>query len=354
MTEHVKRTFVVENTWKCSACGNANPGRDLKCQKCAQTKQKVDTDQVDAEAAPEVSDSRLLAMANAGENWACPFCGSQERNDDGKCRNCGSRTEEGREKLPDAVPSAAPPPGHAKPHPPTTAPIEPSHTGRNALIVGLVLVVVLIGVCFVPRSKVTKVKSVAWTYQVDLEQKRVEHEQGFTHPSGAFNLSCQQRQNGTHDCDEYKCNPHDVKVDCNPHDCKCHKVTKDKKNGFSQVEEVCDTCYDKCDKQVEDTCHRQCPTMAEWCSYDVINWQVIKTEKKEGTDHTPKWPDLTVREPASERLERKELYEVTFSDGEKSWTSKPSSLEDFNRFQVGAEWKIHVTSVGIVTPVQAM
>jgi hypothetical protein len=352
MSEHIKRTFVVENQWKCSACGNLNPGRDLKCQKCAQTKQKVDVDQVDAEAAPEVSDEKLLAMANAGENVACPFCGSQERRTDGKCRNCGSRVEEGTEKLPDAAPPAGAPAlakPAAKPVPPA-----PTHTKRNLVIGGLLCLVLGVGYCFMPHSKATRVQSIAWEYELDLQQKRIEHQQGFTHPAEAYNLSCQQRQNGTHDCDAYKCNPHTVKVDCNPHECKCHKVSKDKKNGFSEVQEVCDTCMDKCDKTVEDTCQHQCPTMAQWCSYDVVSWQTLSTQRETGVDHSPRWPTLSATDPVNQRVEKKEKYRVVFVDAAKTFTAEPSTLADFNRFNVGAAWKINVTAVGTVTPVQPL
>jgi hypothetical protein len=216
------------------------------------------------------------------------------------------------------------------------------------------LVVVILVVAFMPHAKKTRVASIWWEYEADLEQKKIDHQQGFNHPSAAFNLSCQQRQNGTHDCDEYKCNPHTVKVDCNPHDCKCHKVSKDKKNGFSEVQEVCETCMDKCDKQVEDTCHKQCPTMAEWCSYDVVDWQVISAQKQSGSDHSPKWPNVEARDTANQRVEKKEKYRVVFTDGVKTFTSEPSSLADFNRFDVGAAWKIDVTAVGTVTPVQRL
>src|SRR5206468_4974593 len=84
-------------------------GRDLKCKGCGGAKPKTAKDEVDAESAEEITDEKLLGMANAGENWFCQFCGSQDRASDGKCKNCGAAQKDAAEaKQPD--PPTAPPP----------------------------------------------------------------------------------------------------------------------------------------------------------------------------------------------------------------------------------------------------
>src|SRR6478752_7293752 len=98
MDEHVKRTYIVEDQWKCPSCGTANLGRDLKCKGCGAAKPKGAADEVDAETAAEVTDEKLLGMANAGENWFCQYCGSQDRASDGKCKNCGASQKDAAEQ----------------------------------------------------------------------------------------------------------------------------------------------------------------------------------------------------------------------------------------------------------------
>ena len=106
--EHVRRTYVVEDTWKCGTCHEVNPGRFLKCQKCGAAKSKAEKDETDLEAA-EVTDDKLLETANAGANWVCAYCGAQDRTADGRCRNCGARQEDAKAGEAQGQASVAPP-----------------------------------------------------------------------------------------------------------------------------------------------------------------------------------------------------------------------------------------------------
>jgi hypothetical protein len=340
--EHVRRSYVVENNWKCPNCQAANPGRFTKCQKCGQTKQKADVDQIDENAA-EVQDQNLLQMANAGENWVCQFCGAQERASDGTCKNCGAKVKDAGSKLP-----PRPGQGQQQQQPPPPQPASGGHTIRNVGIGFGGLLLLTVGYCMMPHHKATTISAVNWEYTVELEQKTLTHKEGFGPPAGAMNMSCQQRQDGTHNCDPYTCTK-TVKEDCNAHDCNCHKKTVDKGNGFSQVEEVCSTCYDKCDKTENDTCYHQCPTMRDWCRYDVYEWPVVNTQKATGHDQNVHWPELQANN-ADQRIQKHEKYEVTFASGNDKWNYEPANLDDFKKYTVGASWKIKVNGMGSVTP----
>ena len=233
--EHVSRTYVVENAWKCGACGHQNLGRDLACTNCGATKRKADADEVPAEG-PEVTDQALLQMANAGANWVCQFCGSQTRNTDGTCKNCGSRSNEApKQSVAERVTGTGPAAGQAKP---------PSRTVYY-VVGGLAVVGLLGALLFMPHHVGAKVVGVHWDYEIDVKQRATVHGQGYDVPTGAMNTMCQDRTTTE-------------KADCNPHDCNCHDKKVDKGNGFTQVQHICSTCYDKCDK----------PTVRKWCTYD--------------------------------------------------------------------------------------
>jgi hypothetical protein len=318
--EHLNREYLVENTWKCSYCGHVNQGRDIKCQGCKAAKQKADVDDVNPEG-PEVTDEKLRAMAQAGANWVCQFCGSQERNSDGTCKNCGVKSGEGRgESIREREIGPPPPSGSRTPRPP------PSARRRWLIIGGIGLALIGLVWLFVPHEVGASVKSVHWQYQADLEQRTIVLGSGFSVPPGAFNLSCQDRVSIE-------------KQDCNPHNCNCHKKTVDQGNGFSKVQEVCSTCYDKCDHTVT----------RRWCSYSTYEWRTVASQKSAGDDQDPHWPAMPALN-ADQRMNRHEAYTVNFEDRSSKYSFSPSTLDDFRKYRVGAKWKIKVNAAHMVTP----
>lgn len=382
MTRHIKRTWKVENTWKCSSCGLVNRGRNMKCQNCGSPKEqheKYDTSK--NLTAPAVTDSTLLQQANAGPNWECEYCRGSVRNLYGECQNCGGpKTTEAQTH------SAVPKQKKAETKQTTindggyrTAPkyisssIQSSALSNfdsippkarvNMKTFGLVLLggVVLssfIGLMvflFMPHEEHVHVSQINWTYQAHLQQRVTRSGSGWDDgmPSGAFDVSCSTRQRGTERCHPHDCNPHRDPYDCNPHDCSCHSHCEDDENGFSSCTETCDTCYDTCYETVYDTCYDSCPVYDDWCDYNYYEWPTIRTETLSGNDHEMLEPTLETNPsaPAPQRVIREHHFSVIFinEDGE-SWTYNPDSVVEYNRFNIGARWLIEVNHVGNVSP----
>jgi hypothetical protein len=315
--EHVSRTYVVENEWKCGTCGEVNKGRDLKCTKCGAPKGKAEKDDVNIDAAQAVQDEKLLKMANAGANWVCGYCGAQDRATDGTCKRCGAGDLKETIKVDADKPAAAPPPAEG--------------LSTNAKIaigasVALLLLLVLAWKLLASHEATAKVTGIHWEYESTLMEQHVVHDSGEHPPSDAFNKSCEDRTKT-------------VQEDCHPHDCNCKKSKVDKGNGFSEVKETCSTCYDKCDKQ----------ETTQFCRYDVHKWESIDRRSERGDDHEPRWPTLEAR-GGEQRVDRAEHYTVSLK-AEKELTYSPSTLQDFKRFDKGASWKIKVNMLGMVTPV---
>jgi hypothetical protein len=344
--DHIKRTYIVEEHWKCIACAEANPGRFLKCQKCGAPKHKSVEEAVDAEAA-EVSDAALLEKANAGANWICAYCGSQDRTKAGRCGNCGAKQDEAKAGTVTGAPSVGATPAPAAL---VALPVKKRRTGLFVALGLLGSCGLGVGMCVMPHEKAAKVASTHWVYTVDLEHRELTHGSGFNAPSDAFNKRCEQRQNGTHNCEPYSCNSHSVNENCRPHDCNCHKVTHSKGNGFSEVQEVCSTCYDQCPKTVQDTCYHQCPTYAQWCSYDAYQWNKLRTEKAEGDSAETHWPSGSEAQGPDQRAQKHEAYEVVFDANGERYTHAPESLAEFRKYTRGASWKVKVNAAGTVWP----
>jgi hypothetical protein len=82
----------IELTWRCSSCGATNLGRHGECQTCRNPKDGSETWDLPADttAVPSVTDPALLELATGGPDWRCAFCGSDQRQADGSCRQCGA------------------------------------------------------------------------------------------------------------------------------------------------------------------------------------------------------------------------------------------------------------------------
>lgn len=86
-----KRTWIVENTWTCSSCGEKNRGRDMECKACGSPKEKHEKYDTSGNlTAPAVTDPDLLKKAKAGANWQCKFCLYDNRDLVDECESCGA------------------------------------------------------------------------------------------------------------------------------------------------------------------------------------------------------------------------------------------------------------------------
>lgn len=201
----IKRTWVVENKWRCDSCGSENLGRFMACQKCGSPKEKQETDVVPSpDAAPAVTDPELLRLANQGANWVCEYCGGQVRNEFGKCvKNCGAprvdpvltkmaaeaakaETEAGvvlEASRPSGKPLSPPrplPTGVPGPGVSYRAPKKPRKVPWwvFGLVLGVGGLAALLVWLLTPWEEDAKVNFIEWKYTADLRQKTLMHGEG--------------------------------------------------------------------------------------------------------------------------------------------------------------------------------
>lgn len=379
----VKRTWIVENKWKCDSCGTENLGRFMECQNCRNPKEKQEADVVpDANSASAVTDPELLRLATQGANWVCEYCGGQVRNEYGKCvKNCGAaKPGSGAEepKLPpdpSFTPERAsnPRPEPSKPSPRPAPPGPPDWSLRADRrrpiakpatllwvfggVLGTGAFVWLMVFLFASHETTAQVSGISWQYQQDLHQRTLMHSEGWGSPGGSFNVSCRSKFYGTEKCRPHTCNAHSVSYDCNctSYDCRCHKSCSDNKNGFSTCSEECDTCQrcSTCNRTEYDTCYDQCDVYKDWCAYDYYEWPIIATKRTTGVSHDEHWADLKADGPF-QRLDQTETYEVQFAEKEDRWKYRPRSLAEFRYFNAGVSWRVLVNRVGMIQPQHAL
>lgn len=381
----VKRTWTVENTWTCDSCQAKNLGRYVACQTCGNPKEKQEKDTVpDPDRTVAVTDPELLRLAAQGANWVCEFCGGQVRDEFNRCvKNCGApkpydplspvediftptkppdptpeplQAPEARLEAPRPLPTGVPGPGVS--YRPPKLPKDPAPwkliIGLGGALLGLAT---LLTYLLSPWEETTTVSGIQWNYRSDLHQRTLMHGTGWGAPVGSFNTSCKSKFYGTEDCHPHDCRPHSVSYECNcsSYECNCRKSCTDNKNGFSTCEESCSTCQrcSTCSRTEYDTCYDQCDVYKDWCEYDYYEWPIVATSQTGGIVHDEHWPPL-VANGAEQRLDRTERYEVQFANKKDKWTLKPRSLNDFQRFNTGATWRIKVNRLGSVTPLQEL
>src|SRR5688500_12887171 len=97
----------IELVWRCSSCGHRSLGRHMQCQSCGNPKDASEEYEmpVDPAVVASVTEPELLRMAQAGANWRCRYCSSDQRDLHGECARCGG--DRARARAAAAAPSNA-------------------------------------------------------------------------------------------------------------------------------------------------------------------------------------------------------------------------------------------------------
>jgi membrane protease subunit (stomatin/prohibitin family) len=345
-----RRTIgYIQNEWTCPNCGTRNKGGTKTCENCGAPQ----PENVQFELPSEqkfVTDEEQIKAAQAGADIHCPFCGTRNPATAKVCSQCGGDLTEGKAREAGQIMQAPPAPpkvikcsncGTENPGSntvcsncgsplPKVAPVQamapdavPSmplakNIGKlkkpNGVVIGsilaaLALCCIAIGaIFFFPTKSVqATVTDVHWETSVPLQEVRAvdyNNEPG-SPPSSAYDVSCRDES-------------HDV----------CQQKTIDKGNGYSEVVEECRT------------------ETEQYCSYTVDEWTTIQTYTMDGNDLRPIYESPNIA--SGQRLgNESERLTVTFmtADGEQK-TYSPSSVSEFQQFDVGSTWTLKMNAVG--------
>lgn len=354
-----RRTLgYIQNEWICPNCNTRNKGGEKACSNCGAPQPENVQFELGADQ-KFVTDTEQIKAAQAGADIHCGFCGTRNPATAETCSQCGADLKEGKAREAGRVMQAPPPqpkvitcnncgtenPGTntacsncGSPLPrvapaPVQAVAKPAvvgksaapvagrknNTKRNLFIAGgifaclAVVCVAVIGLFFVPTASVQgTVTDIHWQTNVPVQEiQAVKHtNESGNPPSDAYNVSCR---------DESK----DV----------CEQKTIDKGNGYSEV--------------VED-CHTE---TTQYCSYTVDEWQTIQTYTLQGNDLRPVYDDPSIS--SSQRIgDKTEDLKVTFSTdkGDKVYT--PSTISEYQQFDIGSTWTLSLNLVGGVVSVK--
>jgi ribosomal protein L40E len=288
----------------CPFCGTRNDADAKACKKCG-----GDLSGAEARAKGEVVGAFTTAKA---PEVKCPFCGTPNPSGAGKCKKCGGTL--GRVAVPPPKPAAA----------------APKATGFGAIVIGLVAVlcvgaVILFALGGRTSDAAATVQSVSWERAVPILAQAPVKREGWRDqaPAGSQVGQCEERVRGTSD------------------------------EAVERSRKVCGTPYTidqgtGAGKVVQDCAYQ---VLDDWCAYTVLQWTVVDAVVARGADLNPRWPDVSLAGGQREG-DRTEEFKVVFLANDSTFTYRPDTEQEFQKYVPGSRWTIKVNGFGAVTDAQ--
>jgi len=307
--EVLKKTAGAGADIHCAFCGTRNPAGASICSQCG----------ADLKTGTRREAGRVVGAFKSGpaKQIACPSCGTLNPETALKCTQCGAQLQ-----LKPAV-AVAPLPAAAS-----------LKSNKLVWIAGAALVLLCIcaiisyAVLSAPRSsQMGIVEDVEWQTSVAIEELGpVTHSAWQDEiPQDGQLGSCEDKVRQT--------------VDTEPGGGNYNKVcgtpyTLDTGSGVGEVVQDC-----------------QFEILAPYCEYTVQEWQVVDAAKQSGNDLTPVFasPQLS----GNQRLGGQNAsYVIIFAADKGQYTYQVSSLDEFQKFQVGSQWVLKINSFGSIVSVE--
>jgi hypothetical protein len=195
------------------------------------------------------------------------------------------------------------------------------------IIGAAVILLVALGIILpLPSSDVVgTVEAVEWTRSVPIQAlSPVTYEDWRDEiPSDVVIGTCEQKAHHTQD----EPAPNSKEICGTPY-------TVDKGSGYGEVVQDCEF-----------------EVYADWCEYEVKEWQVVDEFTLSGNDLDPRWPAPQLSTDQREG-ERKELYECIFDTDGKTYTYKTRDTAEFAQCQIGSRWNLKVNKLNAVLSIE--
>jgi hypothetical protein len=409
---------TIELTWNCKDCETTNIlGREKQCPNCGSPREKgemnmsgldeSDYDSSGMNKAKTVSDSSLLNLANAGEDWFCTHCTSGNIGNGDKCNSCGARrygikaedlyTASSIDFTPPVSPPLLSSPSpvqkqtseYSPPPPPPEQSSQKSTSGcaTVAIIATVVIATLSIIWCFMSHDVNGNLSEMNWKRTASIQEWKTVTKSAWQHKTTEISEikpvngageragldlvegSC----NDAHYEDErYQCGTKEETYDCSYSESytdtckeqesyKCGETCKNSGNGFAK----CTTKYctrtvsKRCTKtrRISKTCNRTVPKYCtrpiykKKCDYITQEWMTIRTPTITGSGKKDlTWPDSDLS--TLQRSQRSAEYTLTisyFDDNEAQSFVEKVDESTFLSWNVNDNVRLKITNIGTVS-----
>lgn len=350
---------VYEGKWRCARCSSVNRGRDVGCLTCG-VKRSADVEFFLDETAAQISDEKLLNQANAGADWICLYCGSNNRAAENRCSGCGSLRGGDNKQLAEETRgvgdwSEAAQKNHQSQ---TPAPVQPPKPffSRKFVKFGLLgagafgfIFVALVGLLIFISTREydteIEVSGLEWKRSIALEEYKTVTETAWEGevPPGA---RVQTNERALHHTDKVPDGTRTVpetyseRVSDGTERYVCGR--KNKKNGYFEDEYCTRTKYKTVTKtrNKTETIYRDVPVYKTRYTFLIDKWIAAGEKTTSGEDFEPKWADVKVDNVKTRETGRTEFYNLMCKElGDNKLHKMEIATGEWNQFRSGQRLK---------------
>lgn len=358
----------IELEWECPKCGIRNPGSRSTCNGCG-APQPDHVEFHTPASAQIIEDEERLARATAGPDMHCPYCNARNLADATLCPQCGGDLTDAAVRNRGQVLGAL----HTDPdatfqcrvcgmeNPATEftctgcgAPLQdtrkteqPSNTvdadaesqaaskpKRGCSFIGmgaiaLIALLLISGVIYFFGGTVESLTGTAveaqWNRTIEVEGLTPVTREGWRAeiPAGATVMACRQEvqrtvQEPVPDAREVCGTPYVI----------------DEGTGFGEA-------VQDCEYQI----------LADFCSYEILEWRKVDDIRVEGIGHELRWPEFVATDNQREG-NRSQTLQCIFDAGDRTFTYRMSNEDQFTQCVPGTEWELEINRAGGITSAQ--
>ncbi|NLF95368.1 MAG: hypothetical protein GX569_01435 [Candidatus Riflebacteria bacterium] len=374
------KTKIVEGYWICPKCNTRCRGSDQDCNNCGAVR-TADVKFHLAKNAPAITDEKELALAKAGPDWICAFCGNTSPAGEENCTGCGSLRSDGSwrhsEKKPENLPETAESRQErekeenketavaaakktAKPARPLT---RNEKLGCGAFL--LFMLVLFIINCFEKPGRI-EIKQTFWKRTIERKQLNATRDSDWKDwvPKNAVVIATSSEIRRYEEVSDGFEEVEEEDFELVQVDTKEYEETVDLGNGRFEVKTWSEPVYEKVSKGTKLVTRekfKKVPIYGEKVVYDILDWDYIDKVVASGSNSPPQWPDIqgTRHDPPQKgdirEHSRKEQYWIeAVMEGESEvfdfdeLNLKPLTVEQFKQLQPGTKWDAVFSGLGLL------
>jgi hypothetical protein len=349
---------IREGRWDCPTCGvQGLLGRDRECNGCGAPRPEGIQFYLPSNAAA-VTEAAQVAIAKAGADWICDYCGASNRAPEPECVECGAPQGEKRQAV---KTYAADPPTSTIPTaaPPSLQPPRPSRSPRKAkkriglwgwALLSAAVSVIIVAVLWIwPMQIDATVTQMSWQRSIEVERLTTFTETDWDVPAGGRVIRQQEAIRSYEQVLEgYETRTREVseQVEVGTESYTCGTV--DLGNGYFEDQTCTRPVYETQThtETYEEPIYRDEPVYDTEYTYEIDRWVVDRTPTVTGVDQPPQWPMLELGDQEREG-DRTATYTIMFQgENGRDYTVTLDDLDTWSSFEPGAAHPLQVNRFG--------
>ena len=345
---------VYVGRWDCTSCGYKGVlGPERECSNCGADRPK-NVQFYMADEQDIVQDPEVLKKAQSGPDWACSYCGENNKAFETNCKSCGNNRNAAQGDKNLAVKTYAtkdvPRSGdntRRKKVEQAQAPKVPRKINRKGCLIALAILAILVFIFGQSSEIFVTVEGFEWQRSIAVEEHKKVEESDWKLPSGGTLISSSREIHHYNSIlDHYETRTRTQTRVVGTEEYVCGK--KDMGNGYFEDEYCTRDITEQYEEEYEEPVYRKEPVYQTKYRYSIYRWKPISPIVTSGKDQNARWGD-TRRVAAESTLregKRTEMYAVMVRDEKNETHRHEIPKQKWESLEIGAKLKAKRGLVG--------